>query len=105
MEAKLVEICPVCGGWGRFLSKQCSQCQGVGGKILKITRKTKNKFLEKQDNLSEQEKALFSSYEAGFSKKEIAENLDIAIFRIIPFLHSIEKKLNKIDEPIDNAEA
>jgi len=97
MAVRLVKTCPVCGGWGRFLSKKCPQCKGSGGKILKFAKETQSAFSEKKDNLSEQEKALFDFYKIGFSKKAIAENLDIPIFKVIPILHLIEKKLNKID--------
>jgi len=97
MVVKLVDICPVCGGWGRFLSKRCPRCKGKGGEILKFTKEIQDVFLEKSNSLSEQEKALFNFYQRGFSQKAIAENLDIQIFRILPMLHSIEKKLNEIN--------
>ena len=97
MAVKLVKTCPVCGGWGRFLSKKCPQCKGSGGKILKFTEETQSAFSEKKSNLSEQEKALFDFYKIGFSKKAIAENLDIPILKVIPMLYSIEKKLNKVE--------
>ena len=97
MAVKLVKACPVCGGWGRFLSKKCPQCKGSGGKILKFTKEIQSAFSEKKSNLSEQEKALFDFYKIGFSKKAIAENLDIPILKVIPMLYSIEKKLNKVE--------
>jgi len=82
-------------GKGIFLSKKCSECDGKGGTIIRCSKEAKEKFLEKQDLFSEQERMLFENYSQGFSQEEIARNMDMPVNKVAGILYSIEGKLNK----------
>ena len=91
---KIIELCPVCGGKGKFLSQRCPSCNGKGGKSLKCDAGFVSLFEQHKERLGEQEVKVFELFKAGYSQKDISKNLDLTISQVAVILHNIEKKLN-----------
>jgi DNA-directed RNA polymerase specialized sigma24 family protein len=91
--AKLVNLCPICGGNGRFLMQKCPSCEGKGGDVLKLDKVTKDLIEQNRKKLSEQEIELFDLYKSGFTPKEIARKMNIKTAMVASVFHKIQKRL------------
>ncbi len=92
---KIVNLCPVCGGSGKFLMQACGSCNGSGGIILKPNEAIKSFIEQNRAKLSEQETILLDFYKKGYSQKDIAKNMDLTPAKAALLLHRIEKKLTQ----------
>ena len=91
---KIVDLCPVCGGKGKFLTQKCPSCNGEGGQYFRYNSSLSLLFERNREKLSEQEIMVFELFRNGYSAKEISKNLDLKKSQISVVMHNIEKKLN-----------
>jgi DNA-binding NarL/FixJ family response regulator len=91
---KIIELCRVCGGKGKFFSEKCSSCHGHGGSILKLDKIIKESISINKTKFNEQENALLELYAAGFSQEEISKKFDLTLAKTLSIFYQIEKKLN-----------
>ncbi|MFC1646283.1 sigma factor-like helix-turn-helix DNA-binding protein [Candidatus Omnitrophota bacterium] len=92
--AKLVDLCGVCGGKGKFIMKRCPSCNGTGGAVLKLSKATKELIEQNINKLSEQESKAFEFYKSGFSQKEIAKKMNLNVAMVASIFYKIEKRLS-----------
>jgi len=92
---KIVNLCPICGGKGKFLMQRCPSCNGKGGIVSKLNKATKDLIEQNKAKLSEQENELFELYKSGFSQKEIAKKMNLTVAMVASIFYKIEKKLNQ----------
>lgn len=90
---KLIDLCPVCGGKGKFLMQKCPSCGGKGGVLLKFDKTMQELLEQNKTKLSEQEIAIFDLYKSGFSQQEIAKNMDLKPSKVASIFYQIEKKI------------
>ncbi|MBL7196898.1 MAG: hypothetical protein ISS47_02225 [Candidatus Omnitrophica bacterium] len=90
---KIVNLCPICGGKGKFLTQKCPSCNGEGGVLLKFNKATKDSVEQNRTKLSEQENELFELYKSGFSQKEIARKMNLTVAMVAFIFYKIQKKL------------
>lgn len=91
---KIIDLCPICGGKGKFLTQKCPSCDGKGGVLLKFDKSMETVLQQNKTKLSEQETAIFDLYRRGFSQKEIAKNMDLKPSKVALLLYRIEKKIS-----------
>ena len=91
---KIVNLCPICGGRGKFIMQKCPSCNGKGGAVLKFNKNIEKLVELNPERLNEQESKLFELCKSGFSQKEIAKKMDIAQSKVTLLFYQIEKKLN-----------
>ena len=91
---KIVELCSVCGGKGKFLTQNCPTCGGNGGSLLKFNKDIENLMEQKKEKLSEREVAVIELYKSGFSLNEIAKNMNLGPTNVVLILHQIEEDLS-----------
>lgn len=90
---KIIELCPICGGKGRFINQKCPTCGGEGANLTKITSEIKNLIETNKSKLSEQEIAILELYKSGYSKKEIIKKTDLTLSKLTKLFYNIQKKL------------
>jgi len=90
---KIIELCPICGGKGRFIDQKCPTCEGEGATLSKITPEIKYLIKQNKTKLSEQEVAVVELYESGYSKKEIIKKMDLTLSKLTKIFYTIQKKL------------
>jgi len=89
---KIVNLCPICGGKGKFIMQKCPSCDGKGGAVLKLNKNIRKLVESNPKRLNEQESRLFELYKSGFSQKEIAKKMDIPVAKVASLLYQIQKK-------------
>ncbi|MDD5005610.1 MAG: LuxR C-terminal-related transcriptional regulator [Candidatus Omnitrophica bacterium] len=92
---KIINLCPVCGGKGKFLTQTCPTCNGKGGELSKFDKEVAKILDSNLAKLNEQEKEVCELYKTGFSQKEIAKKMDITPAKVASIFYQIEKKLNQ----------
>lgn len=90
---KIIELCSVCGGKGKFLTQICPTCQGRGGGLLKFNKNMENLIEQNKAKLSEQEIRVLELYKGGFSQNEIAKNMNLTPVNVVLIFYQIENKL------------
>ncbi|MFH1622411.1 MAG: hypothetical protein ABIA97_04740 [Candidatus Omnitrophota bacterium] len=92
---KIVDLCGICAGNGKFLMRECPSCKGTGGTIFKPNKEAIELVEQNKSNLSEQEVQVWDLYKGGFSQKEIAEKMNLTIAMVASIFYKIQKKLNQ----------
>ncbi|MFC1709436.1 hypothetical protein ACFL2J_05220 [Candidatus Omnitrophota bacterium] len=90
--AKLINICGICGGKGKFIMKKCPSCNGTGGTVFKLDKETRELIEQNRSRLSEQEIQAWDLYKGGFSQKEIAQKMNLTLAMVASIFYRIQKK-------------
>jgi len=91
---KIIQLCQVCGGKGKFFTQKCTACKGQGGNISKLNKVIKESIETNKAKFNDQENALLEIYASGFSQEEIAQKLDLTLAKVLLLFYQVEKKLN-----------
>lgn len=91
---KIIQLCMVCGGKGKFFAQKCSSCKGHGGDLSKLNKEIEEAIKSHKAIFNEQENKLLELYLGGFSQQEIAEKSDLTLAKTLLLFYQIEKKLN-----------
>lgn len=92
--SKLVDICGICGGKGKFIMKKCPSCNGKGGILFKLDKEIAELVEQNKSRLSEQESQVWDLYKSGFSQKEIAKKMNLTIAMVAFIFYGLQKKLD-----------
>ncbi len=88
---RLVDLCGVCGGKGKFIMKKCPSCNGTGGQVFNPDKETKELIEQIKSRLSEQEARVWDLYKGGFSQKEITKKMNLTIPIVASIFYRIQK--------------
>jgi len=91
---KIIKLCPVCGGKGRFFNQNCPSCKGQSGSLLKLNKEIRQAIELNRAKFNEQENRLLEYYLNGFPQDEIARESDLTLAKTLLLFHQIEKKIN-----------
>lgn len=91
---KIIKLCPVCGGRGRFFTEKCPSCSGKGGSLLRLNKRIKEAIESNKIKFNEQETCLLELYKNGSSQEEISRKSDLPLAKTLLLFYQIEKKLN-----------
>ena len=100
----IVKICVVCGGFGKFLDKPCPRCKGKGGKFNRPDLELISQIDEIEHNLSEEEQTVLGLYKEGHSQKEISQQLDLSLNRVMLILRHINQVYLKLQAAKNESE-